>query len=58
MVQNDSPVQEIKRVHHPALSKGAIVTITTVTTIAMAISRDRNVIKKEAENIYKINTFQ
>jgi len=58
MVQNDSPLQEIKRVHHPALSKVAIVTITTVITIVIAISRDRNVIKKKVENIYKTKTFQ
>jgi hypothetical protein len=42
MVQKDSPV------HHPALSKVAIVTITGVITIVIAISRDINVIKKEA----------
>jgi len=55
MVQNDSPLQEIKRVNHPALSK---VAITTVITVVIAISRDRNVIKKEVENIYKTKTFQ
>jgi hypothetical protein len=52
------PSKKLKRIHHPALSNIAIVTITTVITIVIAISRDINVIKKEADNIYKTKNFQ